>query len=122
MKKGFLLLFKAPDQIINAAHFPINGEIFASWLILPFNNDLLVNTMNFPITLLGGISCYAIARELGLTRKEASFAPALICFAPVIYIQITAEYVDNAVFAFCSASVLFTFRYVRRGYLPDSLL
>ena len=122
IKKGTLLLFNAPDQIINCAHFPINGEIFAAWLLLPFHNDLLVNTMNFPITLLGGIACYAIARELGLTRKEASFAPALICFAPMIYVQITTAYVDNAVFAFCSAAVLFTFRYLRRGYLHDALL
>jgi hypothetical protein len=120
IKKGTLLLFKAPDQM-QYIHFPINGEIFASWLLLPFHNDLLVNTMNFPLTLLGGISCYAIARELGLTRKEASWAPALICFAPVIYIQITTEYVDNATFAFCSASALFALRYLRSGYLNDGL-
>ena len=73
--------------------------------------------MNFPITLLGGISCYAIGRELGLTRKEASFAPALICFAPMIYSQITTSYVDIAVFAFSSVTVLFTIR-----YLSDILL
>jgi len=122
IKKGTLLLFNAPDQISQNVHFPINGELFASWLLLPFHNDLLVNTMNFPITLLGGISCYAIARELRLTRKEASFVPALICFAPVIYLQITTEYVDNAAFAFCSAAVLFTLRYLRRGYLYDNFL
>jgi len=122
IKKGTLLLFTAPDQIIENVYFPINGDIFASWLLLPFHNDLLVNTMNFPITLLGGISCYAIARELGLPRKRASFAPALICFAPVIYSQITTTYMDNAVFAFCSASVLFTLRYLSRGYLYDNFL
>jgi hypothetical protein len=122
IKKGTLLVFRAPDQIQGCAHLPINGEIFASWFLLPFHSDVLVNTMNFPITLLGGISCYAIARELGLTRKEASFAPALICFASVIYIQITTVYVDNAVFAFCSASVLFTLRYLKRGYHYDGFL
>ena len=31
-------------------------------------------------------------------------------------------YVDNTVFAFCTASVLFTLRYLRRGYLHDALL
>jgi len=122
IKKGTLFLFHAPDQIIDYGHFPINGEILASWLILPFHNDLLVNTMNFPIILLGGIACYAVARELGLTRKWASFAPALLCFAPMIYPYITTEYVDSTVFTFCSASVLFTFRYLRKGHLTDSLL
>ncbi|MBN2066740.1 MAG: glycosyltransferase family 39 protein [Candidatus Thermoplasmatota archaeon] len=78
--------------------------------------------MNFPITLLGGISCYAIAREVGLTRKEASFAPALICFSPMIYALITTEYVDTAVFAFCSAAVLFALRYLKKGTLHDFLL
>ena len=78
--------------------------------------------MNFPITLLGGISCYAIARELGLNRKEASFAPALICFSPMIYAQITTEYVDNAVFTFCTAAVLFSLRYMRWGHLYDNFM
>jgi len=122
VKKGTLVFLKAPDTFTMTMHYPINGEIIASWLLLPFHNDLLVNIMNFPITLLGGISCYAIARELGLTRKEASFAPALICFAPVVYTQITTQLIDNAVFAFCSTSVLFTLRYLRRGYLLDGLL
>jgi hypothetical protein len=121
IQKGSLLLFKAPDQIINCAHFPMNGEIFASWFLLPFHDDLLVKTINFPITLLGGISCYAIARELGLTRKEAGFAPALICFAPMIYVQITTQYVDSATFTFCSATVLFTLRYLLKRHIHDAI-
>jgi len=122
IKTGTLLLFKAPDQIQGCAHLPINGEIFAAWLLLPFKTDLLVNSMNFPITLLGGISCYALARELGLNRKEASFAPALICFSPMIYAQITTEYVDNAVFTFCTAAILFSLRYMRWGHLYDNFM
>lgn len=122
IKKGALLLFNAPDQISENVHFPINGDIFASWLMLPFQTDIVVNIMNFPITLLGGISCYAIARELGLTRKEASFAPALICFAPMVYSQITTQYIDNAVFAFSSAATLFGLRFLRKGFPQDSIL
>ncbi len=122
VQKGSLLKFIAPDQIIENACLPINGELFAAWLMLPFHSDLLVNIMNFPLTLLGGIACYAISRELGLARKEAAFAPALLCFAPVIYAQITTAYVDNAVFAFCAAAALFALRYLRTGQLGDGLL
>ncbi len=122
VQKGSLLRFIAPDQIIENAYLPINGELFSSWLMLPFHSDLLVNTVNFPLTLLGGIACYAIAREMGLTRRESAFAPALLCFAPVIYAQITTAYVDNAVFAFCAASVLFTLRYLRNGQVAEALL
>ncbi len=122
MKQGTIFLFKAPDQIIDCAYFPINGELFASWLLLPFHSDLLANTMNFPLTLLAGIGCYAIARELGLTRKEASFAPALVCFAPMVFAQITTSLVDNATFAFYVAAVLFLLRYLRNGNLPEGLL
>ncbi len=122
IKKGAIFLFKAPDQIIDCAYFPINGELFASWLLLPFHSDLLANTMNFPLTLLAGIGCYAIARELGLTRTEASFAPALVCFAPMVFAQITTSLVDNATFAFYAASVLFLLRYLRGGHLPEGLL
>jgi hypothetical protein len=120
IQKGSLVVLSAPDQL-QYAHFPINGEIFASWLLLPFHNDLLVNTMNFPITLLGGMACYAIARELGLGRKQASFAPLLICFSPMIFPLITTEYVDPAVFAFCCAAVLFALRYLKEGCLSDAL-
>ncbi len=122
VQKGSLLKFIAPDQIIENACLPINGELFAAWLMLPFHSDLLVNLMNFPLTLLGGIACYAMARELGLARNEAAFAPALLCFAPVIYAQITTAYVDNAVFAFCAAAVLFALRYLRNGQSGDALL
>ncbi len=121
IKKGTLCTLQAPYQMQNA-YFPINGELFAAWLILPFHTDLLVNTLNFPITLLGGVACYAIARELGLQRGDASFVPALICFASVIYAQITTQYVDNAAFAFCVASVLFTLRYLSKGHLCDGFL
>jgi hypothetical protein len=122
LKKGSLVMFKAPDQIAYAGLFPINGEIFASWLLLPFNSDIIVNAMNFPIALLGVLTCYAIARELGLTRKEAAFAPSLIFFAPVMYVQITTQYLDMATLTFCCASVLFTLRYLRRELLIDCFL
>ena len=122
VQKGTLVLFKAPDQIIENIYFPINGDIFTSWLILPFHTDLLANTMNFPITLLGGIACYAIVREWGLSKRKAAFAPGLICFAPMIYSQITTQYVDNAVFTFSAVSVLFTLRYLRRGGSLDVIL
>jgi hypothetical protein len=122
IKKGSLILFNAPDQIAENVHFPINGDIIATWYLLPFSSDVLVNTMNFPITLLGGIACYGIARELGLSRKMAGFAPALICFAPMIYSQITTQYIDNAVFAFSTSSVLFVLRYLKRGAFYDSIL
>jgi len=53
IQKGTLFIFHAPDQIADNAYFPINGDIFASWLLLPFDSDMVVNTMNFPVTLLG---------------------------------------------------------------------
>jgi len=40
----------------------------------------------------------------------------------MIYSQITTSYTDNAVFAFGSASVLFTLRYLRSGHLYDAIL
>jgi len=122
IKQGTIFLFKAPDQIIDCAYFPINGELFASWLLLPFNSDIIVNTMNFPLTLLAGICCYAIAREFGLSRREAGFAPALVCFAPMVFSQLTTALVDNATYAFYAASVLFIIRYLRDGHLPEGLL
>ncbi len=122
IQKGTLFIFHAPDQIADNAYFPINGDIFASWLLLPFNSDLLVNIMNFPVTLLGGIACYAIARELGLGRRAAAWAPALICFSPVIYSQVTTALSENSLFAFYVAGVLFTLRYLLNGRSIEGVL
>lgn len=119
IQKGTLMVFQAPDQM-QTAYFPINGELFSAWLLLPFHSDLIVNAMNFPLTLLGGISCYALARELGLSRKESSWAPALICFAPMIYSLITTAYTDTAVFAFSVASVLFALRFMKTGVIYEA--
>ena len=114
VQKGTIFVFKAPDQMAENVYFPINGELFSSWFMLPFRCDLLANTVNFPIAFLGGVACYAIARELGLNRKAASFAPALLCFSPMIYSEINTAYVDIATFAFCVSSALFALRYVQQ--------
>ena len=122
VQKGTLFLFKAPDQIAENAHFPINGELLSCWFLLPFRCDLLANVVNFPIALLGGIACYAMARELGLSRKEASFAPALLCFSPMIYSEINTAYVDIATFAFFISASLFALRYLQRGYPGEGIV
>lgn len=115
VQKGTIVLFKAPDQIADNAHFPINGELFSCWFLLPFRCDLLANTVNFPIAFLGGVACYAVARGLGLNRKEASFVPALLCFAPMLYSEINTAYVDIASFAFFVSAALFALRYLDNG-------
>jgi hypothetical protein len=120
IKRGTLFLFEAPEQIISCGHLPINGEIFASWLLLPFSSDLLVNAMNFPLTFLAGVACYAVGRELGLPRWAAGWVPVLICLSPTVYDLITTAYVDNALFAFSIALVLFVLRYIRKGFIEDA--
>ena len=122
VQKGTIFLFKAPDQMAENAHFPINGELFSSWFILPFRGDLLANIVNFPIAFLGGFACYAMARELGLNRKAASFAPALLCFSPMIYSEINTAYVDIATFAFCVTAALFALRFIQHGLPTEGIM
>ena len=76
IKKGTLLLFNAPDQIKTVRICRLMERYLLPGFSFHFITDLIVNTMNFPITLLGGISCYAIARELGLPgKKQALLLP-----------------------------------------------
>ncbi len=121
IKSGTLLIFDAPDQL-QYTRFPINGELFAAWLMLPFHSDLLVNLMNFPLMLQGGIACYALARELGMRRGLAGFSTVFICFSPMIFELITTQYVDVGVFAFSCTAVLFALRYLKEGCASDGML
>ena len=48
--------------------------------------------------------------------------PALICFSPVIYSQVTTALSENSLFAFYAAGVLFTLRYLLKGRSVDGVL
>ncbi|MEI8348660.1 MAG: hypothetical protein WCI77_00765 [Candidatus Omnitrophota bacterium] len=110
--KGGGLLFE-PDVIKCVASFPHNGEIIAAWLMLPFHGDLMVNTMNFFFIGIGGLSIYALGKELNLSKSFSSLLTCSLCFSPMLYSYITTQYVDILVFTALINAILFFFRFLR---------
>jgi hypothetical protein len=104
------------------AHYPINGEIMAAWLMLPFRSDLLVGVLNFPFLALGAVAIYGLCREIGVARGEASLAACLVCFSPVLFFYVTTQDVDIQVFAALMCSTLFVLRYLLHAQDRDAIV
>lgn len=116
-----LSLFAAPYGMDGYSHFPINGEIFASWLMLPFHSDLVVNLLNFPFLLLGGAALYGLGQEFKLDRNWSVLLAGMVCFSPMVFAYVTTAYVDLQVFVETACAALFFIRYLRTHAPPDAL-
>jgi hypothetical protein len=110
-----------PPMMDHYEHFPINGEMMAAWLLLPFGSDLLVGLMSFPFLALGGLAVYGLCREVGARWDEASLAACLVCFSPFLFAYVTTQDVDIEVFAGLMCGVLFAVRYLSHGEAKDAV-
>ena len=115
-----LVTFSFPDGMDGYSHFPINGEILTSWVMLPFHSDLLANVISFPFLFLGGLALYALGREFRLSREGSLLLAASVCLSPMNYAYVTTAYVDLQVFAEILCAVLFFFRFSRKGSPLDA--
>lgn len=109
---GHLAEFSGPYSMDHYSYFPINGEILAAWLLLPFQSDLMVNLLNFPFLALGAVAIYGLCRELGLKWDDAALAACFVCFSPFLFAYLTTQYVDIQVFAALMCAASFVVRYL----------
>lgn len=111
-----------PDALDGYSHFPNNGEVFFSWLMVPFQSDLLVNLGNFPFLVLGAFAVYGLARELGVDREGSLLASAWVSFSPPLVAYAGNPYVDVQGFAEGLSGVFFLVKYVRSGQPRDVIM
>ncbi len=112
----------APDAWDCYSHFPNHGEVFFGWLMVPFRSDLLVNLGNFPFFILGVLTVYGLARELGIDKDTSLLSSACVCLSPPLFAYITTQYVDIQSFSEGLCGVFFLVRYARSGQPRDSIM
>ena len=95
-------------------YFPKVGELLVSWLYLLGGGDkaafLLLNTVQLPYALMGGVAVYSAAKILGL-QKGAFLAIPLYVLTPLIMIQTLTCMVDVIAAAFFLTALVFLLSY-----------
>jgi hypothetical protein len=122
VQAGRLVAFDGPAAMDYYSHFPKNGEIIASWLMLPFSSDLLVGIMNVALLSVGGLATYGVGRELELTESEAALAAAAVCASPFLFSYVTTNSPDTLVYTMLLSAILFLIRYLKEKQSTDALL
>ena len=117
-----LVTMDAPMAMDRYDHFPKNGEIVASWILLPFHGDLLIGFMNVALLLFGWVAAYNLARELELAPFDAALAATAVCTSPFLYSFATTQNADTLVFGVLMSACLFTVRYLKTGAAADGVL
>jgi hypothetical protein len=122
VQTGRLATIAAPFGMDVYTHLPKNGEILASWLMLPFHGDLLVGLMNVAMLAFGWLATWTLGRELNLHADDAALGATAVCASPFLLSYVTTQNPDTLVFAMLVSAVLFLVRYTRLGEAGDALL
>lgn len=123
VQNGSYVDLPGPDACEYYSHFPHNGELIFSWLMLPFRSDLPANLGNFPFLLLGGAAVYGVGEELNIGDKHSRIlAASLVVLSPPLFAYVTTQYVDVQIFAETMAGTLFLLRFFRTGNARDAAL
>ena len=75
-------------------YYPSNHELLLGWLILPFGNDLLVNTANFFFIGVMLVVISKILKEMGVKDFLSWLAGALVMVMPIFLRQMGTGQVD----------------------------
>ncbi|MCX5699376.1 MAG: hypothetical protein NTX01_06735 [Candidatus Omnitrophica bacterium] len=85
----------ATSSILNAkyletsstSYYPINAQLFFTWLMLPLRNSFLANLGQAPFYIIGIVAFYSILRRYGLNRTIAFLSGFLWALIPNIFKQ-----------------------------------
>lgn len=97
----------------DTAFYPGNGEI-AILMSLFTGTDRLASLIQLPFLLLGTLSVYGIARELGVKRKAATAAAVVFLASPMVFFQSALAKNDLMVSGLLLAGTYMLARFVSR--------
>ncbi|MBI3017679.1 MAG: hypothetical protein HYY62_06790, partial [Deltaproteobacteria bacterium] len=81
------------------SYYPINGNLFFLWLMLPFKNVLLADLGQIPFFFLAFLATYRISQQIGLNKEYSFYAAASFFLIPNFFKQLEVAYVDAMVAA-----------------------
>ena len=111
-----------PPSLESYSHFPFNGEIFSSWLILIFHGYRIVNIGNFIPFFTLFIALYCLSREHKLNSKFSLLFSSFVTFSKVPLSQLNTGNVDLAVGAWMTCALLYFIRYYTKENKLDLIM
>ena len=75
-KAGRLVLIATPFSENAATYFPAGGDLWLTWLLNGWGDDLLAKVGQVPFLALAGLTVFAMGRRLGSGRASATVAAA----------------------------------------------
>jgi hypothetical protein len=119
---GDLAAQPAPDAWSYYEYFPVVGDVYWAWVMLPLRSDALVTAAGCVVWLALLLGVYATARELGAPERRAALAAGAIGALPSVLGYLSSGYVDNTVAALFALGSLFAIRAWRHGSVREAPL
>lgn len=119
---GRISAFAAPGGMDGYRAMPFNLELLATYMILPFGNDLCLNMINPLMMLLCALAGYSLARHLGASERIATWASLFFCFSPATWSLVTTQYNDILVAGVLGCCALYLVRFLNSRSTADLIL
>lgn len=89
------MLFPRALEVSATSYYPINAQLFFTWLMLPLRNAFLADLGEAPFYIIGMIAVYAILRRYAVSRKICLLSSFLWVLMPNIFKQLkTGSLID----------------------------
>ncbi|MFH1359978.1 MAG: glycosyltransferase family 39 protein, partial [Candidatus Omnitrophota bacterium] len=99
--------------------FAFSAELLFMWPAIFFHSQLYVDCVQYIYAVLGMITVFALARELGQDRKISLLLSFLFFFTPVVLFQAGTNLIEVIITAFFLISLYLAIRFYREGRLRD---
>ncbi len=104
-----------PTQSLSQTAFPFNAEIGSLWSMAFLRSDVITGFVQWFSALAAAIAIFSLARGMGATRQQASYASFLFLTLPMIVLQSTTVQNDLTAAAMLAASVSALFVALKTG-------
>jgi hypothetical protein len=112
-------LANAYDERINAN--PPNSEIALTFLLEVGRNEQLTGFVQFAAALAIAVGVFALARKLGLSRRQAAFGGLLVLTLPIVLLQASTTQNDLVAASFLVTATVFVLGDSRREFILAAL-
>lgn len=109
--------------LASPSYFPINAELFFTWLMLPLKNAFLADLGQAPFYFIGITAVYSILRKYNLSQKISLLSGFLLVLIPNIFKQLRAAAQTDLISAVLFLLIIFTLLLFKFDFtLKNSLL
>ncbi|MCX5696497.1 MAG: hypothetical protein NTU54_00745, partial [Candidatus Omnitrophica bacterium] len=88
-------------------YYPLNGNLFFFWLMLPLKNVFLADLGQLPFFVVSFFLTFSISRKMGVSKELSFFSSCLFVLIPNFFKQLQVAYVDIMVAALFMAALNF---------------